>query len=549
MYLLGVLLLLLCSCSSADKVLSEKAEKTISMLENLQKENRISDVTFQEARENVIQYDYKSFFGKYWFGAVFIAYVIITLVATNVESEENLDRAKPLSKWKVYLVWLYSGLWGGHIFFLWNKHNNTLASVWKWFSFIMVLLVFIFNYTAIMYFYDTPSLFSFYMPTWSWSMPNSCFLNYSFEIARYLFFMNVLGGLIFIPYWTYVYNARYFRQHHENDKILSGKSVQADRFYHRLSAHIKSLTQELEDINKYVKEDYIIEDPDKDRSLWGGVKRFFKSIATLGNSSKLEKEMDRLRLLGSCCDDLGRDISETEMYNDELYDYLQKSRVAAYRNLYLSKELIGIIKTKISSEQQKLLVDEFKLIEVPDNMTAGVDFRASDIQFNGDNFLSSVGMDMDSTLQNLGNRLEKEGNLSKGDFIAAGVEAGLSIAINGIANIIDLYSQTKEARREVQQQINEALEYIKKAIPAIQNYQAALLRQSEVLVALTQCNKAFVCAYEPLRKQIFGEPTFWKYLTGIKKNQELFKTTDFRKDLQHLILVSSEYNKVNQSKV
>lgn len=33
--------------------------------------------------------------------------------------------------------------------------------------------------------------------------------------------------------------------------------------------------------------------------------------------------MDRLRLLGSCCDDLGRDISETEMYNDELYDYLQ----------------------------------------------------------------------------------------------------------------------------------------------------------------------------------------------------------------------------------
>lgn len=352
MYLLGVLLLLLCSCSSADKTLSEKAEKTITMLENLQKENRISDVTFQKARENVMQYDHRGFFGKYWFWVVFIAYVIITLVVTYVESEENLDRAKPLSKWKVYLVWLYSSLWGGHIFFLWNKHNNTLASIWKWLSFIMVLLVFIFNYTAIMYFYDTPSLFAFYVTTWSWSMPSSYLLNYSVEVVRYLFLINVVGGLIFIPYWTYVYNARYFRQHYENDKILSGKSVQADRFYNRLSAHIKSLTQELEDINKYVEEDYIIEDPDKDHSLWGGVKRFFKSVVTLGNSSKLEKEMDRLRLLGSCCDDLSRDISETEMYNDELYDYLQKSRVAAYRNLYLSKELIGIIKTKISSEQQ-----------------------------------------------------------------------------------------------------------------------------------------------------------------------------------------------------
>ena len=80
---------------------------------------------------------------------------------------------------------------------------------------------------------------------------------------------------------------------------------------------------------------------------------------------------------------------------------------------------------------------------------------------------------------------------------------GKAVYLSLIHIFIDLYSQTKEARREVQQQINEALEYIKKAIPAIQNYQAALLRQSEVLVALTQCNKAFVCAYEPLRKQIF----------------------------------------------
>ena len=64
MYLLGVLLLLLCSCSSADKTLSEKAEKTITMLENLQKENRISDVTFQKARENGMQYDHRGFFGK-----------------------------------------------------------------------------------------------------------------------------------------------------------------------------------------------------------------------------------------------------------------------------------------------------------------------------------------------------------------------------------------------------------------------------------------------------------------------------------------------------
>lgn len=551
-YFLGILFLLFCSCSSnteENKTLSEKASNTITMLEGLQKTNQISDDTFREAKSNVIQYDNKGFFGKYWFGLIFIIYVIITLVAINIESEENMDRAKPLSKWKVYLVWLYSGLWGGHIFFLWNKHDNVMSAIWKWLSFAIILLAFILNYTAIMYFYETPRLLSFYVETWNWSMPNSYLLKYAFQEVRFVFLVNIIVSIILIPYWTYIYNARFFRQHHENNKILKGNSVQAERFYKRLSSHVSSMNADLKKINKYVKEDYYIEDPDKDDSFLGGVKRFFKNAVTLGNSSKLEKEMDRLRLLCSCCEDLSRDINETECYNDELYDHLQKSRIAAYRNLYLSKELIGIIKNKISSEQQKLLVDKFIEVNAPENMTTGVNFRASDIQFNTDNFFSSVGGDMENTLQDLGKRLEKESNLSKGDFISVGIEAGLSFAINGIVNVVDLYSQTKEARREVQQQINDALAYIRKAIPAIQKYQAALLRQSEVLLALTQCNKAFVCAYEPLRKQVFGEPTFWKYIVGIKKNQELFKTDEFRKDLQHLILVSSEYNKVNKSKI
>ena len=73
--------------------------------------------------------------------------------------------------------------------------------------------------------------------------------------------------------------------------------------------------------------------------------------------------------------------------------------VAAYQKPLFVERVDRYYKNEDIIRAAKLLVDEFKLIEVPDNMTAGVDFRASDIQFNGDNFLSSVGMDMDSTLQ------------------------------------------------------------------------------------------------------------------------------------------------------
>ena len=55
-------------------------------------------------------------------------------------------------------------------------------------------------------------------------------------------------------------------------------------------------------------------------------------------------------------------------------------------------------------------------------------------------------------------------------------------------------------------------------------------------------------AYEPMRQKVFGQPTFSKFLRGIDKEMSYLKSDDFRKDLQHLILVCTEYNKVYNAK-
>ncbi|RRD91957.1 hypothetical protein EII33_05960 [Bacteroides heparinolyticus] len=550
-FVLFILCLSLISCSSEkeeEKSLSNKAKNTITWLEQLQESGDISEVTFQEAKENIQKYDNRFFLWKYCFFLVFIIYIIASSSYIYFITDKNLDRRYPLSKWYVYSVWLYSGLFGGHISLLWNNHHTTISAIWRFFSYTIVIIAFIFNYTAIMYFYDMPSILRLYDETWKWSMPNSYFLHYSLLAVELLFLVNIIGGLLFIPYWTYVYNALYFRRHHENDKILSGKPVKIDFFYKQLSKHIKELNKNLEEIKVYVEQDYYIEDPNKDYSFWGDCKRFFKNIATLGNSSKLEKEVDRLRLLNECCIQLQEDIQETEYYNDTLYSFLEKYRIAAYRNLFLAKELIAIIKTKISSQQQSLIVDEFKSITTPDPFFSGIDFRASDITFNSDNFFVSVENKIEDLTNELGKRLEREQNLSKEDFINAGIELGIHTAIEAITNIINLYSDTLNARKEVNENIRKSIRYIDKAIPAIQKYQVALMRESEVLLALSKCNKAFIHAYEPLRIQVFGKPTFGSFLKGIKKNQAVFKTEEFHKKLHHLILVSSEYNKINQIK-
>lgn len=537
-----------CSSNKQEKQIGKKAENTIELINKLKEKEQISEDSFNDITNTIIEYDKKGFFRKYWFFLIFISYVIVTTSISYSEAKKNLERSKPLSKWKVYFVWLYSGLWGGHLFFLWNKHSRTISDVYRWTILFLVILIFTLNYTSIMYFYKTPQMFSFYSATWSWNMPNSYVLFYSYQILKIIFILNIIGGIVLIPYMTYIYNANYFRQHHENDNILNGKELGVDKFYKNMINDIKHLNKKIKKINKYLKEDYVIKDPDKDNSIAGGISRFFKNVVTGGNFSQLEKEKDRLRLLESCCRDLGIGIYNMKNNNSRLYDYLNIARTATYRNLYLSKELIGIIKTKISSKQQKLLVDKAIKIEDPINIKSK-DLNVFSADFDSKSFFSSVSTDLKGTFGDIDKKINSGGAFSKNDAKLLALETGISVAVNGVIGVFELNSNTKKHRLEVQKQIQETTIYIRQAIPTIQEYEAILLRQSEILLALVKCNKAFVCVYEPLRQKVFGKANFWTYLTGIKKNIELFKTDKFRQDLQHLILVSSEYNKINKAKV
>ena len=110
-------------------------------------------------------------------------------------------------------------------------------------------------------------------------------------------------------------------------------------------------------------------------------------------------------------------------------------------------------------------------------------------------------------------------------------------------------SRTREALRDKEVQISDCIQYLSSSIPKIQQYQATLLRQSEIMIALSNFNKAFVHAYEPLRHIVFGRPNIKQFLHGVVKNREIFKTDDFRKDLQLLIATCSEYNKINKATV
>ena len=532
----------LCSCTN-NKTLDEISKENTPLLAELKflsDSKTISTEDFQQSVNNIVSYEQNSIWGKHGkkilLGALLVLYIGI-IVGVSEEDEEMLVR--PLTKVKGYILLLFFGILGAHLLYVKKL---------KWLSYLSIMLTIVFyiwHFKYIMYFWDIPNLM-FVHNSQMLSLP-TLDLFYKSELMLFgLYGFNIVVGVIFLPYWLYQYNGLYFRQQKDNDAILKGKELEVDIFYNsKLLPDIKETSEDAETTIEVINnEDFIVED-ENDEKIDG----FFKRFLTLRNSSTLKRKVQRLRALRYCCENISENLDNLDKDNTVLFSYLKYYRVAAYRNLYLAKELIGVVKDKVSSQEQKLIVDEFPELTKPQNSNpSDVYFDASQTSFNSDRFLESVGLSLSSSFDNLSEKIGKEKELAKEDFIEAGIEIAIDSLIAGITEVFDMYSRTKENIRDVEVKISEAINYLSKACPSINNYKAELIRQSEIMIALYKCNRAFVMAYEPLRQKIFGRPTFSQFIRGINKDQQYFKSDGFRRDLQHLIMVCSKYNRIYNAK-
>lgn len=536
------MLMLLSSCSetpSADEITKNKKE-IITDLNLLYTDGFITQQNANDAIANIVSFEQKNFIGQYWWVVLFI-FVSISLITTFIlltDSEEE-HLAQPIKKSNAYRVVAFVGFLGGHNIYL-KKHNWIGV-----FTLILTIVFFFWNYKYVMYFYDIPSVFFI-------SNINCIYLEemgtfYWWQVMLItLYIINLLTGLVFTPFWVYQFNGNYFRKNKDNDAILNGNSLDVDHFYKsKLIPHMDKVKSDVEDTKNILKdESYIIEEDGDDK-----ISGFFKNIFTLGKSSELKNKIQRLRALHCCCELLQIDLDTLDEYNEDLYSYLSYYRVAAYRNLYLAKELISVIKDNVSSQQQELIKDEFPNLAKPENnYSVNLQFDPSQISFDTEHFFDTLGNSFTKSFDPINKKLEDEREISKQDLLSAGFELAFDSIIAGIDGILEQYQKVSASLREVQMQANEAVEYLDEAIPAIMLYQAEMARQSEIMVALSQFNKAFVVAYEPMRQKVFGHPTFSQFMHGIDKEQEYFNSVEIRKDIHHLILVCSEYNKVYKAK-
>lgn len=465
------------------------------------------------------------------FLACFIILFVVGLgVAVFIADKALNTRARPLSLQISYVLYFVGGLWGWHSFYQRRFWEGS-------FKLVLTLIISLLNYGMLkLYWNSLPQLFS------------SDNLGSFTLFLIVLLLISLLTDLICIPYFNYRFNNKYYRRHFETDDILNGQQIEVEKFCYELSAYLNDhLNVHLEELQEVLSDDdWELEDETEETGFWTSLKNLGKNILTLGKHSTLKHKIARLRLLQECCVAIKIEIENLKNFELSLESYLEDARKASFRNLYLAKELIAIGKKKMKGRRQKIVNDNtltvgsLKKVKISSNI---------EVDYSSDRYFSNLSGSLDSTFFNLRRNLDKNENPSDSDVIAHMVEFGVEALGDTIKQIGNINAQTNNALREAEKQISNVLEYIDESLEAITLYQASFLQQLEVLVALTKCYKAFIIAYEPLRENIFGTPGVIRFLLGNKELNEYTQGIEFKKDIQHLMLLCSEYNKINNSTI
>ena len=418
----------------------------------------------------------------------------IILFYVNKNSAEDLPiRKEPIRKSTAYWLWVVGGFWGLH------RAKLCVKKPQKW------------HFTILF-----KSRFLFFA------------IGALTGILSYLLFIFIIPWMLFDLFWisyrVYRLNGLYYRRSPEELDILQGKETEVDKFYHQLGVKL-DIINDVSFKELLARADEVMArqfEPEK--GLIGSIKSYFE------RDGSLEFEQDRLsRLISLAGEAADLNVKAQLLYQQSFY-YLAKARIAAYRNLYLAKELIAQIK-EMRGKSQDLQLDEFKTME-----TMRIDINPA--------VLSEVKLDMNEAVENFGKIHKSLSNLGMKGSTATAVSGGLAL-VGAVIDNIDKRQDQKQAAVKAQAKIVDGL---KQAGSEMAKLSGETLRVAEKMSALYEANKAFIHAYSHLRDTVFGEVRFKNWIKGVNRKNPAFRSESFLRDVQHLVLVCSEYNKINQAK-
>ena len=443
-----------------------------------------------------------------WFVS-FVIYFEDDLEDYNGNKREKADlysRIKKWSSWKVYPVWLFWG-WFGY-------HRAMLKSLGCYIYAALFSLLTLVNLRNII-------LFLFWPSSWQF-MSFSTFTG----VLVALIVLFLIFDLAWIPWRCYWLNHVYYRHDLRERELMTSHKTDVDSLVGDIQPKVKTTINSLNSLLNKTKQVQAQQYTGNKSSF--SVKRIVG--VTFGNDKWAEFELERLQSLEKVLKDYTKTQNKFADLAEKMNIYLEEARNTAYRNINLTKELIGWMR-KINAKETVLEKDrelhaeystfDFSTLEMPE---------------------IELGVDFDSTCK----QCVKTTNL----LMSAGLRLGPSLAIGAAISLVNHIADALQKAQRLCEEANEksrlAVKGIGESLDNIVKSEADILRAYEILASLNEANRAFIQVYAPLRDAYTGtNPSFSYFIRGGVRIPE----RNYKQDLIFLQQVTSKYNKINQAKL
>ena len=539
--------LILGSCSSHG-LFDKRARSERLYVAKQYKKGSIDIVDYETVKNNISSYEEKGFIKAYWPAAVFCLLWCFWGLVTLGTADPDPDRIEPLRLKSAYRTYLFSFPFGSVLELFdggspeqiengdGTQSGGVLLVLASLFGIPILILIF---WADINYYWNVPILYLRSVP----GVLLACIL-----------FINVVIIPIILPVMVSRYNAKRFRHHYENQVILSGGKTRVDLLAELIEDTNRNIGLELDIINNHLAGGVNYQ-RDVDDGFFSWVKRGVADVFTTGDYSKMLRESAYLEEVKSNYELILSRLNRLKGAASLMSVYLEEQRKAAYRNIYLYKEILSLSNSNVRGKVQTL-VQDVVLLKDPNNLMLNESLvQNSDIQETTDlvdTHLFEIGYSVGALVE----RVWTE-DLRDAEKKAEVLIQGVVVAINVVGRLLTINGEVTQKRTLIEGDLMKLAEAISSAQNTILEYQAVIARVMEVEMALNACNKAFVRAYTPINRYVFREGTEklterFKQVAWVGRRHWMSPSMQaeqnkFIEDLYNLQRLCSDYNKINQN--
>lgn len=539
--------LILGSCSSHG-LFDKRARSERLYVAKQYKKGSIDIVDYETVKNNISSYEEKGFIKAYWPAAVFCLLWCFWGLVTLGTADPDPDRIEPLRLKSAYRTYLFSFPFGSVLELFdggspeqiengdGTQSGGVLLALASLFGIPILILIF---WADINYYWNVPTLYLRSVP----GVLLACIL-----------FINVVIIPIILPVMVSRYNAKRFRHHYENQVILSGGKTRVDLLAELIEDTNRNIGLELDIINNHLAGGVNYQ-RDVDDGFFSWVKRGVADVFTTGDYSKMLRESAYLEEVKSNYELILSRLNRLKGAASLMSVYLEEQRKAAYRNIYLYKEILSLSNSNVRGKVQTL-VQDVVLLKDPNNLMLNESLvQNSDIQETTDlvdTHLFEIGYSVGALVE----RVWTE-DLRDAEKKAEVLIQGVVVAINVVGRLLTINGEVTQKRTLIEGDLMKLAEAISSAQNTILEYQAVIARVMEVEMALNACNKAFVRAYTPINRYVFREGTEklterFKQVAWVGRRHWMSPSMQaeqnkFIEDLYNLQRLCSDYNKINQN--